>query len=409
MSNEEILSLLLKIKEKATDFKNDGTYDTWCFEPSYFKLVEKDIEILKNIGSLSLEIDSKLENLIKVSMLLTNDIGWYRSSDEYFKILRGKIRNNKIINYSFFIEGLSSSDIEEIKFSSKAYVQWCDIFSKISDHVEYDNSNMWPSYIFVMEGGKTKKITKYKIPLKCLENDFLKAVKISPCDISTLTNVDLHSYERKLVLRTSLIELYNEFENENKNLLLINILKSPNILWDLFYINYEIYINKYSINKVIHEIEIQKLDFLSKLNSLVQEHQTKSLSIPAVLVSTAIIKGWSLSGLLLIFIAMLLTCFVVILGISNAKKSLFDIMESSNKTMTYFAKENSDIDDLKLTTKINKITKDAISKLENKKTDAEKTLNKLEFMIFSSVAVWSLFVLFQFKDIIRSFILTFFS
>lgn len=409
MSNEEILSLLLKIKEKATDFKNDGTYDTWCFEPSYFKLVEKDIEILKNIGSLSLEIDSKLENLIKVSMLLTNDIGWYRSSDEYFKILRGNIRNNKIINYSFFIEGLSSSDIEEIKFSSKAYVQWCDIFSKISDHVEYDNSNMWPSYIFVMEGGKTKKITKYKIPLKCLENDFLKAVKISPCDISTLTNVDLHSYERKLVLRTSLIELYNEFENENKNLLLINILKSPNILWDLFYINYEIYINKYSINKVIHEIEIQKLDFLSKLNSLVQEHQTKSLSIPAVLVSTAIIKGWSLSGLLLIFIAMLLTCFVVILGISNAKKSLFDIMESSSKTMTYFAKENSDIDDLKLTTKINKITKDAISKLENKKTDAEKTLNKLEFMIFSSVAVWSLFVLFQFKDIIRSFILTFFS
>ncbi|WBM59850.1 hypothetical protein M5X66_12710 [Providencia sp. PROV188] len=409
MSNEEILSLLLKIKEKATDFKNDGTYDTWCFEPSYFKLVEKDIEILKNIGSLSLEIDSKLENLIKVSMLLTNDIGWYRSSDEYFKILRGNIRNNKIINYSFFIEGLSSSDIEEIKFSSKAYVQWCDIFSKISDHVEYDNSNMWPSYIFVMEGGKTKKITKYKIPLKCLENDFLKAVKISPCDISTLTNVDLHSYERKLVLRTSLIELYNEFENENKNLLLINILKSPNILWDLFYINYEIYINKYSINKVIHEIEIQKLDFLSKLNSLVQEHQTKSLSIPAVLVSTAIIKGWSLSGLLLIFIAMLLTCFVVILGISNAKKSLFDIMESSSKTMTYFAKENSDIDDLKLTTKINKITKDAIFKLENKKTDAEKTLNKLEFMIFSSVAVWSLFVLFQFKDIIRSFILTFFS
>ncbi|MEQ5727677.1 hypothetical protein ABN356_20375 [Providencia rettgeri] len=136
----------------------------------------------------------------------------------------------------------------------------------------------------------------------------------------------------------------------------------------------------------------------------VQEHQTKSLSIPAVLVSTAIIKGWSLSGLLLIFIAMLLTCFVVIMGISNAKKTLLDIMESSNKTMTYFSKENYDVDDLKLTTKIKKITEDAILKLEDKKDDAEKTLNKLEFMIFSSAAIWSLFVLYQFKNIIISFI-----
>ncbi|MEY0116862.1 hypothetical protein AB7W24_21795 [Providencia rettgeri] len=404
MSNEEILSLLLKIKEKATDFENDGTYHIWCFKRSDFEFVTKDIECLKGVNTLSIEVDYKLENIIKVSILLTPDIGWYQSIDEYFKILRGNIRYNKNINYSFFIEGLSPSEIEEIACSSKAYIHWCDIFSKISDHVEYDNANMWPSYIFVMEGGKSQKITTYKLPLKCIENDFLKTVKISPCDISTLTNVDLHSYERKLVLRTSLIELYNEFEDDNKYPLLVNILKAPNILWDLFYINYEVYINKYSINKVIHEIEIQKLDFLSKLNSLVQEHQTKSLSIPAVLVSTAIIKGWSLSGLLLIFIAMLLTCFVVIMGISNAKKSLLDIMESSNKTMTYFPKENYDIDDLKLTTKIKKITKDAILKLENKKDDAEKTLNKLEFMIFSSAAIWSLFVLYQFKDIITSFI-----
>ncbi|HAV1635747.1 TPA: hypothetical protein JG854_004749, partial [Enterobacter hormaechei subsp. steigerwaltii] len=172
----------------------------------------------------------------------------------------------------------------------------------------------------------------------------------------------------------------------------------PQKLWDLFSINYEIYINKYSINKIIHEVETQKLDFLSKLNSLVQEHQTKSLSIPAVLVSTAIIKGWTPSGLLLIFVAMLLTCAVVILGILNAKKSLSDIIESSNKTMVLFTKENANDDDEALTNRINQITTEALTKLSNKKLDAEKTLNKLQWLIFIGVSVWSLFVLYQFKD-----------
>ena len=180
------------------------------------------------------------------------------------------------------------------------------------------------------------------------------------------------------------------------------MLISPQKLWDLFSINYEIYINKYSINKVIHEVETQKLDFLSKLNSLIQEHQTKSLSIPAVLVSTAIIKGWSSSGLLLIFVAMLLTCSVVILGIRNAKKSLSDIIESSNKTMILFTKENVNEDDEALTNRINQIATEALAKLSTKKIDAEKTLNKLEILIFIGLSVWSIFVLYQFKDNIIS-------
>lgn len=115
----------------------------------------------------------------------------------------------------------------------------------------------------------------------------------------------------------------------------------------------------------------RKIRFLSKLNSLIQEHQTKSLSIPAVLVSTAIIKGWSASGLLLIFVAMILTCAVVILGIYNAKKSLSDIIESSNKTMILFTKENTNDDDEALSERINQITTEALTKLRNKKVDAE--------------------------------------
>lgn len=395
MNNREILSLLLKIKQETKNIEYDDPYQLWVFDNSSYALLEGDVFLLKEVDDLKIETIKK-ENTTEVSLLLTSDINWFATTIDYFKTLRVRVKNNKEAIDSFYIENLSSEEIEKISNSSKAYIHWCEILSKISDHVEYDDSNFWPNYIFVMEGGKLKKITTYNLPLKNVDENFLRSVDISPCDVSTLTNVDLHSYERKLVLRSSLIELYND--SNEKNSFLSSVLNSPKKLWDLFSVNYEIYINKYSINKIIHEVETQKLDFLSKLNSLIQEHQTKSLSIPAVLVSTAIIKGWSPSGLLLIFVAMLLTCFVVILGISNAKKMLHDIIESSNKTMILFTKENANDDDKTLTNRINQITTEALTKLSNKKVDAEKTLNKLQWLIFIGVFAWSIFVLYQFKD-----------
>ncbi|WP_343582823.1 hypothetical protein [Enterobacter sp.] len=395
MNNSEMLSLLLKIKQEAKNIEYDDPYQVWVFDDSSYALIEESVTRLKEVDDLKLE-SVKKDNIIKVSLLLTSDINWFANINDYFKALRVRVKNNKEAMGNFYIENLSPVEIEKISNCSKAYIQWCEILSKISDHVEYDNSTFWPNYIFVMEGGKSKKITTYNLPLKNIDDHFLNSVDVSPCDVSTLTNVDLHSYERKLVLRSSLIELYND--SNDKKSFLSSVLNSPQKLWDLFSINYEIYINKYSINKVIHEVETQKLDFLSKLNSLIQEHQTKSLSIPAVLVSTAIIKGWSPSGLLLIFVAMLLTCAVVIIGIRNAKKALSDIIESSNKTMNLFTKENSNEDDETLTDRINQITTEALTKLSNKKVDADKTLDKLQLLIFIGVSVWSVFVLYQFKD-----------
>ncbi|EJB8472306.1 MULTISPECIES: hypothetical protein [Citrobacter] len=395
MNNKEMLSILLKIRQKTKSIEYDAPYQVWVIDNPAYSLIEDDVLRLKEVDDLRLE-SLKKDNVTKISLLLTSDINWFATTIDYFKTLRMRVKNNKDAIDSFYIDNLSTDEIETISNSSKAYIQWCEILSKIADHVEYEDSNFWPNYIFVMEGGKYKKITTYNLPLKNVDQDFLTSVDISPCDVSTLTNVDLHSYERKLVLRSSLIELYND-SDEKKNFL-SSVLNSPKKLWDSFSINYEIYINKYSINKVIHEVETQKLDFLSKLNSLIQEHQTKSLSIPAVLVSTAIIKGWSASGLLLIFVAMILTCAVVILGIYNAKKSLSDIIESSNKTMILFTKENTNDDDEALSERINQITTEALTKLRNKKVDAEKTLNKLQWLIFIGVFVWSIFVLYQFKD-----------
>lgn len=350
--NSETINSLLFIKDRAESISYQDPYQVWLFSTSVLADIDEAVEELKAIEALALEVDiqgSKME----LSLQLTNEIGWFSSVEEYFKNLRIKVRNKAEPFGSFYIEELDSVQIEKICQSTKIYLQWCDLLSRISDHTDYDNTTFWPTYVFVMEGGKGKKITSHRLSLKSLDNTFLQDIQSSPCDLTTLTSGDLHSYERRLVMRSSLVETYTE--SENKNDFLSSLLKDPCLFWETFSVNYEVYINKYSINKIIYEVESQKLDFLSKLNNLIQENQTKSLTIPAVLVSTAIIKGWSLSALLLIFVAMLLTSAVVFIGIHNSRKSLNDIMESANRTLTLLLKENTDPQNIVVNNKITEV------------------------------------------------------
>ncbi len=393
--NSETINSLLFIKDRAESISYQDPYQVWLFSTSVLADIDEAVEELKAIEALALEVDiqgSKME----LSLQLTNEIGWFSSVEEYFKNLRIKVRNKAEPFGSFYIEKLDSVQIEKICQSTKIYLQWCDLLSRISDHTDYDNTTFWPTYVFVMEGGKGKKITSHRLSLKSLDNTFLQDIQSSPCDLTTLTSGDLHSYERRLVMRSSLVETYTESENQND--FLSSLLKDPCLFWETFSVNYEIYINKYSINKIIYEVESQKLDFLSKLNNLIQENQTKSLTIPAVLVSTAIIKGWSLSALLLIFVAMLLTSAVVFIGIHNSRKSLNDIMESANRTLTLLLKENTDPQNIVVNNKISEVIGSANDKIKKKKENADSTLFYIELLIFIGLVVWAAFVAYQFRD-----------
>ncbi|MBA4712363.1 MAG: hypothetical protein H2205_07725 [Citrobacter pasteurii] len=393
--NSETINSLLFIKDRAESISYQDPYQVWLFSTSVLADIDEAVEELKAIEALALEVDiqgSKME----LSLQLTNEIGWFSSVEEYFKNLRIKVRNKAEPFGSFYIEELDSVQIEKICQSTKIYLQWCDLLSRISDHTDYDNTTFWPTYVFVMEGGKGKKITSHRLSLKSLDNTFLQDIQSSPCDLTTLTSGDLHSYERRLVMRSSLVETYTESENQND--FLSSLLKDPCLFWETFSVNYEVYINKYSINKIIYEVESQKLDFLSKLNNLIQENQTKSLTIPAVLVSTAIIKGWSLSALLLIFVAMLLTSAVVFIGIHNSRKSLNDIMESANRTLTLLLKENTDPQNIVVNNKITEVIGAANDKIKKKKENADSTLFYIELLIFIGLVVWAAFVAYQFRD-----------
>lgn len=119
MNNREILSLLLKIKQEAKNIEYDDPYQVWVFDNSTYVAIEDDISRLKEVDDLKLEAIKK-ESIVKISLLLTSDINWFSTTIEYFKTLRVRIKSSKEAIDDFYIENLSSEEIETISNSSKA-------------------------------------------------------------------------------------------------------------------------------------------------------------------------------------------------------------------------------------------------------------------------------------------------
>ncbi|HCM6137552.1 TPA: hypothetical protein N3Z34_003361 [Klebsiella aerogenes] len=94
MNNQEIINLLLKVKQEVIKIEFDNPYHVWVFDNSSYSMIEDDITRLQEIACLELEKTKRAEQT-KVTLLLTTDICWYSSVDDYFKALRLRIKNNK--------------------------------------------------------------------------------------------------------------------------------------------------------------------------------------------------------------------------------------------------------------------------------------------------------------------------
>lgn len=409
MSDRELINLLAKLRKSASSRELDLPYNNWYFtKENSLLLADSFDEIIKH-PTLSAQIENDNDGK-KLSLNLSGVDNWFVNIDDYFRKLRLKTKKDEDIQQFFIIEDIEDEiykySYEELFIKSKTYNIWCQLLTKLANHTEYDRASSWPSYIFISENAKNKTISTYQITLKDSGDGILLNLSSPPCELETLTNGDIHAYERRLVMRSSLLELYNE--SQDKSNLLAEVICQPDAFWETFSANYEVYISKFSLDKVIYEVESQKLDFLDKLNKLIQEHQAKSLTIPAVLISTAIIKGWTPSALILIFMAMLITCVIVLLGIHTAKEALKDIAESADRVLTSLRKDSQDPISEEKNIRVRKIINDANHKIKNKKESADEILFYIELCVFLGMVIWASFVIYQFKGNIVDFFVNLF-
>ncbi|WP_273867558.1 hypothetical protein [Serratia odorifera] len=178
------------------------------------------------------------------------------------------------------ISALDCND-DETLITLNLYFNWKKLLLDLSDH--YANQY----YVFFMVNDKggdkieiestldIKELPKLTNPKKHLElvMDLQRKLDFK----------DLHTLERRAVMRATLGEIAKE---QKKEVNLLGALLASTALFDKKYNElYEIYTKRFSVNKLLNELDEKSLEFTAKINEFISSSQTKALTIPGALIA----------------------------------------------------------------------------------------------------------------------------
>ncbi|EPA0285579.1 hypothetical protein ABFP18_002890 [Enterobacter hormaechei] len=212
--------------------------------------------------------------------------------DDFWRIVTS---GNKIPEDFLIInEKIASTKESDVIEKIKLYLKWRAVILSLSVH-DIPKKAIW--YLPDENGGKEIVITipeslsrvkEYEVDLKSLES----AVKLE----NVLLLDDAQSSERVSILKKAIsdfIGVGSSFEN------IIfageRVLNRYNDLLDL-------YTKRFSVDKILNEIESKNLEYTTKINDYISTSQSKAFTIPGALIAVgALVKvGGFLEGLLIL-------------------------------------------------------------------------------------------------------------
>lgn len=253
-------------------------------------------------------IESESEDECVLAIELSSE-AWEGNSPfhESMEALWSKIKSDAKVPENYFV-------LEEIAYSTEDkkeerikpiqyYLEWRNLLETLKDHKgsEGDDSTLI-YFISTEKGAKLYEVNPKKISYSELKTITFK--EIFEDDLSQLKTAisleDGHQKERRDVLRASLAELMEE------NVSIYWLIKQGNRLKKKYKENHDIYLHKFSVNKLLVEIEEKSADYISKINDSISSSQAKAFAIPgAVIAVAALVRNADLASSILIIFGLL--------------------------------------------------------------------------------------------------------
>lgn len=147
-------------------------------------------------------------------------------------------------------------------------------------------------YIFF--SSKESLLTKLEISY-LMSCDELLAIEVSERDLqdartmhsAVMADEDVHCEERRHVMRETLTEFLKDEKDCNLRL----IMEAVSKFYKKYNERYKVYVSKFSVNKILTEIESDCVSFLGKVQEAIMAQQTKAFAVPGGIVAAgAILK-----------------------------------------------------------------------------------------------------------------------
>lgn len=351
------------------------------------------------LGSVGCEHPEKLENIAGQIYLMTSEawkeryVPFFVSTDSLWHTLRAKDQEPE----HYFVIGVGQQDMDALRNRLKLYFALRSMLKGLCHHEGDDAQPM--KYVFF--SSKESYLTKLEIPYAMGIDDFL-SIDIDNLAISraeTLKSAvhqddDVHCDERKHVMREALVDFFKDEENRNFSFLMSEIKK----FYQTYTERYKVYVSKFSVNKILSEIESERVSFLCKIQDAIMSQQTKAFAIPGGVVAVGAILRFSKNSwdFLIIFTGLLITTWMVSSLNRNVTGHIDLLREEFKKSVSKYDDVVVGIEDVKAEIERSR------TKLDTSSIDAKKKLSSLTRISWMILALVTLLLIERSEQIITN-------
>lgn len=333
-----------------------------------------DPEVVSYLESVGCQHPEKLENIAGQIFLMTSYawkdkyVPFFANIDNLWRTLRAKDQEPE----HYFVIGIDQQEMESIRHKLKLYFALRSILKGLCHHEGDDAQPL--KYVFF--SSKESYLTKLEIPYAMDAEDFLSIevddISISRAELlksAVYQEDDVHCEERKHVMREALVEFFKDEGSRN----IARLMSGTKEFYKAYTERYKVYVSKFSVNKIISEIEAERLGFLCKVQDAIMSQQTKAFAIPGGVVAVGAILRYSQNSwdLLIIFAGLLITTWMVTSLNNNVVRHIDLLRDEFINSLSKYDDIVLGVEDIKA-----KIAQ-SNSKLESSFTEAKTKLSSL--------------------------------
>ncbi|WP_368912737.1 hypothetical protein [Proteus mirabilis] len=335
--NEDLLKLIGYLTD--SEIKNDdGLAIIECDLDS--DSFSKYVELLVRFGIK--EIDSCESSQIIFSLQSSNfksDTCIYSSIDSFwFKCSNsGEYNPNYIIlNEKIFFNSTDDDSVKKICL----FLQWKKILATVANH---SVDSKYILYIPNNDGGKELVVSCHDLLDSVLSLDFSSDSQYASNELLKILSLqDAQQKERISILRSAIYDMANQNDDESKVGDIFYLISKGKKVYDRYNDLLDLYTKRFSVNKILSELEKKQLEYTTKINDFVSSSQNKAFAIPGALIAVGgLAKSGGFWDSVLIFIGLYLIYKVTY--ISN--EILIDSYDSLKNSLDNLIKRYSKFDE----------------------------------------------------------------
>jgi|GEM_PF-984574 len=265
--------------------------------------------------SLGCEDPDELEKIGSQIYLAGNTRAWRKRFIPFFvspEKLWYALRDLEEEPEHYFVIGADEATATDLKKRLGFYFALRTMLKELCHHQGDEIQHMKYVYFTSKESHLKKLELLYAMDLNAFMSIAVSDDDLAKANIlkSAVKQVDdVHCDERKHVMRETIVEFFKEEEGRSLQLLMSDLQK----FYKAYNERYKIYVSKFSVNKILSEIESERIGFLCKIQDAIMSQQTKAFAVPGGLVAVGAILRFSKNfwDFTIIFIGLTLTTWMI--------------------------------------------------------------------------------------------------